>query len=302
MNIQSIKYLSALAKYSHFGKAAKACFVSQPTLSMQIKKLEDTLEVQLLERTNKSVKLTEMGALMAAHARTILLEMDAMKEKALAAKDPYSGKVKIGIIPTVAPYLLPLLIPQLTQTFPKITYHLLEAQTHSLLEALNLGTLDTAILALPVTDTHLITSAFFTEEFLLATPPGHTLSKKKIVKMADLKDEDLLLLDDGHCLREQALTVCHQARAQEMKEFRATSLETLRHMVAAGVGVTLIPQLASRQSDGVAYIPFANPKPSRTLGLVWRKSSGRSLLFNDLAQQIKKIMQNGAGTSKTQSL
>ena len=295
MNIQSIKYLAALAKYSHFGKAAKACFVSQPTLSMQIKKLEDRLEVQLLERTNKSVKLTEIGALMAAHARAILLEMDAMREKAQAAKDPYSGKVKIGIIPTVAPYLLPLLIPKLTQIFPKITYHLLEAQTHSLLEALKLGTLDTAILALPVTDAHLITSAFFTEEFLLATPSGHILSKQKIVKMADLKDEDLLLLDDGHCLREQALTVCHQARAQEMKEFRATSLETLRHMVAAGVGVTLIPKLASRKSDGVAYIPFGNPKPARTLGLVWRKSTGRSLLFNDLAQQIKKIMQNGNG-------
>ncbi len=292
MNIQSIKYLAALEKYSHFGKAAKACFVSQPTLSMQIKKLEDRLGVQLLERTNKSVRLTEIGILMAEHARNILQEMEAMREKAQAAKDPYSGQIKVGIIPTVAPYLLPLIIPKLSKYFPKITFHLYEAQTFQLIEELKKGSIDTAILALPMkNDPHFSSSTFFEEEFLLAVPSNHSWSKLKSIKTSDLANQRLLLLNDGHCLREQALSFCFQTQAVEMENFRATSLETLRHMVAAGVGITLIPKLAYRKGDGMNYIPFSDSKPTRNLGLVWRKSTGRFLLLNDLAKQIKMILQ-----------
>ncbi len=292
MNIQSIKYLVALAKYSHFGKAAKMCFVSQPTLSMQIKKLEDRLGVQLLERTNKSVRLTEIGAQMAERGKNILREMEAMREEAQAAKDPYSGQIKLGIIPTVAPYLLPLAFPKLMHIFPKLSYFLVEGQTHFLLEELNQGKIDAAILALPITDTHLNTAAFFTEEFLLAAPHEHAWSRRKTLKLTELGDQNLLLLNEGHCLRDQALAVCEQISANEMKDFRATSLETLRHMVAAGIGITLMPKLACRKGDGLVYIPFNGAKPSRSLGLVWRKSTSRSLLFNELVGHLKNICLN----------
>lgn len=290
MNLQSIKYLVALAKYSHFGKAARACFVSQPTLSMQVKKLEDRLGVLLLERTNKSVKLTEIGVQMAEHARSILQEIDSMCEKAQTAKDPYSGQIKIGLVSTVAPYILPLLIPKLTEIFPKLTFHLVEAQTKFLVEELARGTLDTAILTLPVLESQFISFAFFEEEFLLAVPAHHVWAKRKTVQTCELVDENLLLLDDGHCLREQALAVCHQMRAKEMEDFRATSLETLRYMIAAGVGMTLMPKLAIRKGDGIVYLPFSDAKPSRSLGLVWRKSTGRAQLLNELANHITTIL------------
>lgn len=291
MNIQSIKYLAALAKYSHFGKAAKMCFVSQPTLSMQIKKLEDRLGVQLLERNNKSVRLTEVGTLIAEHARNILRETEAIKEHAQAAKDPYSGQLKIGVIPTIGPYFLPILFPQLTASFPRLTCYLTELHTYPLLEELKQGHLDVAILAwpLPVEEPQLTGAAFFEEEFFLAVPKGHAWAERKTIPIADLADQNLLLLNEDHCLREQTLAVCQQANAHEMENFRATSLETLRHMVASGVGITLIPKLARRPGDGLAYIPFAGVKPSRTLALVWRKCSHRQQLFQDLTNHIHAL-------------
>lgn len=291
MNIQSIKYLVALAKCSHFGKAAKMCFVSQPTLSMQIKKLEDRLGVKLLERTNKSVRLTEIGKQIAEHAQNILQEIDVIRERAQTAKDPFSGEIKLGIISTVAPYLLPLIFPQLTESFPKLTYFLVEAQTDFLVGELNQGKLDAIIVALPVMENHLTAMPFFTEEFLLAVPSKHPWAKRKSIKTDHLTDQTLLLLNDGHCLRDQALAVCEQMNAKEMKNFRATSLETLRYMAASGVGMTLMPKLACRKDDGLTYLPFSDSQPSRSLGLMWRKSTGRSLLFNKLSQHLQAILQ-----------
>ena len=291
MNLQSIKYLSALAKHRHFGKAAKVCFVSQPTLSMQIKKMEDRLGVQLIERTNKSVSLTPIGIQMAQHAENILKEISAMQESAKSAQNPYQGQVTIGIIPTAAPYLLPRIIFKLKKIFPELTYYLLEKQTEFLLADLHNRQLDAAILALPVRDNHLTAAEFFNEEFLLAVSASHPWANRKTIKETDLHGQDLLLLDEGHCLREQALAVCSKMNAMETKDFRATSLETLRHIIATGAGITLIPKLACQKNDGITYIPFhSKPQPSRSLGLVWRKSSGKGLLFTSIVKHLREIL------------
>lgn len=290
MNIQSIKYLAALAKYCHFGKAAKACFVSQPTLSMQIKKLEDQLGVALLERNNKYVKLTDIGKELANHARCILKETELMREKALAAKDPYSGQLKLGIIPTVAPYLLPLVMPKLSERFPNLIYHLHEAKTDSLIAELKQGNLDAVFLALPINDPQLTARAFFTEDFLLAISACHPWSKHPKISSKQLTDQTVLLLEDGHCLRDQALDFCEHAGASEAQTYHTTSLETLRNMVALGIGITLMPKLACRQNDGLKYLAFSDAKPARSLGIIWRTTTGRTQLFNDLHIQLKMIM------------
>jgi LysR family hydrogen peroxide-inducible transcriptional activator len=288
MNLRDLKYLVALAEHCHFGKAADVCFVSQPTLSMQIKKLEQTLGVKLLERNNKSVLLTDLGREIAERAQTILTQADEMREFAKLAKDPYSGEIKIGIIPTLAPYLLPHIIPTLTQHFPKLSFYLLEEQTSVLVEKLKHGKIDAAILAFPQENFSNMT--LFTEEFFLAVPSVNALAKRKLLKLDDLEHKSLLLLEEGHCLREQALALCSSVHASETESFRATSLETLRHMIAAGVGMTLIPALACVPTRGVTYIPFAGQKPQRTMGLFWRGSSVKEKLLLEMASIIKKIL------------
>ncbi len=290
MNLRDLTYLVALAEHRHFGKAAETCFVSQPALSMQIKKLERYLGVQLLERTNKSVLLTEIGIVLAEKARQILTQVDELKETAKLAKDPYSGDLRIGIIPTLAPYLLPYIMQPLSSAFPKLTLYLVEEQTAAIVKQLKEGKLDTIILALPILEDGFVTSPLFEEEFMLAVSGHHPFSKRKKIRQADLANENLLLLEDGHCLREQALALCQAANAFESKSFRATSLETLRHMVASGSGMTLIPQLACKTNDGITYLPFNQPKPSRVIGILWRISSAKEKLLNDIADKIKKIM------------
>ena len=290
MNIRDLKYLVALIDHRHFGKAAEACFVSQPALSMQIKKLEQHLGVQLLERTNKSVMLTAIGAELGEHARQVLGQVDNMRDIARQAVDPYCGELKLGIFPTLAPYLLPHIAPLLAKQFPRLSLYLLEEQTGSLLQKLTHGKIDAAILALPMTENGLQSLSLFTEDFLLAVPNRHALAKKKSIQQDDLAGEQLLLLEDGHCLREQALSFCYRLQAKEHQSFRATSLETLRHMVAAGVGMTLIPQLACKKNDGIVYIPFRGMAPKREIGIVWRNSSARQQLLHDIATQIKKVM------------
>ncbi|EKD72964.1 MAG: LysR protein, partial [uncultured bacterium] len=244
MNTRDLKYLIALSDHHHFGKAAEACFISQPALSMQIKKLEETLGVKLLERTNKSVLLTDIGVTITERARQILNHVEEMRDVAKLAKDPYRGELKIGIIPTLSPYLLPLIIPSLAKKFPKIYFYLVEEKTAALIEKLKIGKLDVAILSLPVMESGFSSSLLFEEEFLLAVPSAHPLAKRKIIRQDDLDKQNVLLLEEGHCMREQTLALCHKMHAAETQDFRATSLETLRHMVAAGNGVTLMPKLA----------------------------------------------------------
>ena len=290
MNIKDLKYLVALADLGHFDHAAAACFVSQPALSMQIKKLEETLGVKLLERTNKSVMLTESGVIIAERARLILSQVEEVREIARSAQDPFSGEFRLGIIPTLAPYLLPVVMPQLSAMYPKLSFYLIEEQTAPLVEKLKQGKLHAAILALPVFETSFDSRVLFEEEFQLAVPRHHALAKLKKIKQLDLVDMNLLLLEEGHCMRDQALALCSTMQAQESQNFRATSLETLRHMVGAGVGITLMPKLACITSDTVSYIPFSQPKPTRTVGMFWRATTAKRALLEDMVKKLKAVI------------
>lgn len=290
MNIRELKYLVALSEQRHFGKAAEVCFVSQPALSMQIKKLENYLGVQLIERTNKSVLLTDIGEAIAERSRNILNQILELHDTAKLFKDHHRGELKMGIIPTLAPYLLPNIIPTLTKSFSKLTLYLAEEQTGCLIEKLRQGKLDTIILAPPVDAPEFKTSRLFQEEFMLAAPKNHPLAKRKKVSQSELTNIKLLLLEDGHGMWEDSFDFYQMNKTPDFNNFRATSLETLRHMVATGVGVTLIPKLACKPNNCIAYVPFTTPKPLRTVGMVWRASTAKKNLLEDIGMIIKKIM------------
>ena len=290
MNLRDLNYLVVLAEQGHFGKAAAKCFISQPTLSMQIKKLEQELGIALLERGSKSVLLTEVGVKVVEHARQILQQAGQLREVAALARDPEAAELRVGIIPTLAPYFLPQVIYPIIQTFPRLKLYLFEEQTAHLTTRLAQGTLDAAIVALPVIAPEYSAQHLFDEVFRLAVPFGHPLGKRKIIKPGDLANEKLLLLEEGHCLRDQALALCAQANALESRSFQGTSLETLRHMVAAGMGVTLMPELACTSSEQISYVAFAPPKPQRAIGMLWRTSSVKIQLLTAVSGLIKQIM------------
>jgi LysR family hydrogen peroxide-inducible transcriptional activator len=280
MNLRDLRYFVALADTRHFGKAAERSFVSQPTLSAQIKKLETYLGVQLIERQPRKVTLTEMGAKILPVARRILQESDEIVSMARNEHDPLSGKLKLALIPTIGPYLLPLVARKLRKQLPRLKLMLYEHQTQPLLEKLRAGDLDLGILALPVPLDGLEARPLYDESFTLAVPTHNPLAKRANVKIDDLHGETLLLLEDGHCLRDQALDVCSRIDVKESEDYRATSLETLRQMVAAGLGITLLPELATRgpfgSGHGITVKQFARPVPSRSVGAVWRKSTARA--------------------------
>jgi LysR family hydrogen peroxide-inducible transcriptional activator len=277
MNLRDLRYLVALAEHKHFGRAAEASFVSQPTLSTQIKKLEEELDVSLVERTPRKVLLTEVGKEIAQRAREVLNEVEQIRAIARRTRDPESGTIRLGIFPTLGPYLLPHVIPRIRERFPRLELLLVEEKTEVVLRQLREGRLDAGILALPIHDDQLHTEFLFEEQFLLAVPENHELARRTTLKLGDLADESLLLLEEGHCLRDQALDVCQLAGAIEKVGFRATSLETLRQMVAANVGITLLPSLSVQppiaQSDNVHLLPFRGQAPSRRIAMAWRKSS-----------------------------
>lgn len=293
MNLRDLSYLVALAEYRHFGRAAEASFVSQPTLSTQIRKLEDELGVALVERTPRKVLLTETGREIARRARGVLSQVDEIKSIAQRTRDPESGTIRLGIFPTLGPYLLPHVVPRLRTRFPRLELLLREEKTEQVLHMLREGTLDAGILALPVHDESLHTEFLFEEPFVLAVPSGHELATRSSLRMEDLSQQNLLLLEDGHCLRDQALEVCHLAGAGEKSGFRATSLETLRQMVSANVGITLLPALAVKppvaQSANVSLIEFEAPAPSRRIAMLWRKSSAMTPFFEALAAIIRDV-------------
>lgn len=292
MNIRDLEYLVAVAELKHFGKAAEVCYVSQPALSMQIKKLEENLGVKLLERTNKSVILTDCGSLIAERAREILNQVEELRQIAKSAIDPYCGELRIGIIPTLAPYLLPLIMPTLIAVYPKLKLYLIEGQTAALVEMLKQGKLHASFLASNIVDAGLEQTPLFEEEFELAFPSSHPLKSKKIIHPEDIPDLKLLLLDEGHCLRDQALSFCQQTHMNEVQNFRATSLETLRQMVAAGSGITLMPKLACVASEQISYRAFAKSKPVRIISLYRRAASSKQILLASIAEQIKKLMKS----------
>ena len=290
MNLRDLRYLIALADLRHFGKAAEACFVSQPTLSTQIRKLEDELGVALVERAPRKVMLTAAGQDVVQRARRIVAEVEQMKESARRSQDPGSGTLRLGVFPTLGPYLLPHVVPGLRERFPELELLLVEEKSDALLQRLREGKLDAILLALPLHDDQLHAEPLFEERFVFAAPKQHPLAGNDVLSMAQLSDETLLLLEDGHCLREQALDVCRLSGAQEKSGFRATSLETLRQMVAAGVGVTLLPALSVHepiaQSPNIRLVPFRDPPPSRQIALVWRKSSALDGFLQQLAEVI----------------
>jgi LysR family hydrogen peroxide-inducible transcriptional activator len=274
MTVRQLRYFDALAHHSHFGRAATACAISQPALSMQIKELEETLGAVLMERGARQVRLTKFGEEAALRVRDILLLVDELGEFARASRDRLSGRLRIGMIPTIAPYLLPILMENLTRTHPEVDIYVREALTSKLIQELAEGRLDTAIVALPISEPSVTEVALFAENFLLVRPREDTGKPVPSSKM--LREMRLLLLEEGHCFRDQALSFCNMKSSLPRDMLDASSLSTLVQMVSAGMGVTLIPEMAmavEARSASVSVARFKNPQPSRTIGMIWRKKS-----------------------------
>ena len=290
IKLKDLRYLVALADTRHFGRAAEKCFVSQPTLSAQLKKLEDYLGVQLIERQPKNVSLTEAGEQIVSRARRMLEASEEVVTLARAHRDPLAGRLRVALLPTIGPYLLPRVSQPIRKGLPRLELRLYEYQTEQILARLESGDIDLGILALPIYVDGFETRELFSEPFVVAMPDQHRLSKRDHVKVDELNGETLLLLEDGHCLRDQALEVCSRVDLHEKQDFRATSLETLRQMVATGAGITLLPELASRgaygNAKGVTIRPFARPAPSRVVGGVWRKTSARRVAIDAMCKII----------------
>lgn len=293
MNLRALQYLVTLADLRHFSKAAERCHVSQPTLSTQIRKLEEELDVQLVERSPRRVMLTEVGEEVVERARALLAEAGAIKDIARRSRDPHSGTLRLGIFPTLAPYYLPHVIPQIRRRFPRLTLRLFEEKTADVITMLVQGRLDAGLLALPVDVDQLVARPLFEEPFVLALHEQHALASRPSISMGELRDQELLLLEDGHCLRDQALEVCRLVGAHEKLDFHATSMETLRQMVAAGTGITLMPVLAIKppvaHTDNLVTRPFSEAPPTRRIALVWRKSSALAGFLEELAEVLEAL-------------
>ncbi len=289
--VRQLEYAVAVAEQKSFRRAATACGVSQPALSTQIAQLERDLGAQLFERDRRHVLITAVGEEVVARARVALGALDALVDGVTSTREPLSGRLRLGVIPTVAPYLLPRVLPAVRARHPRLRLVLREDQTARLLVELDAGRLDACLLATPVPG-DLATAELFHEDFVLAAPTGHALLARKRRREADLAGETVLLLEDGHCLRDQALSVCQPAGAREATELRGTSLATLVQMVAGGLGMTLLPETAASvlvagARSGVGLGRFVDP-PGRTIGLVWRMSSARGREFRVLADLITK--------------
>ena len=306
VTLRQLRYFNALARHGHFGRAAEACAISQPALSMQIKDLEDTLGGVLLERSPRQVALTKFGEEAAQRVRDILRLVDELGDFARASRDRLVGRLRIGMIPTIAPYLLPKVIANLTRMHPELDIHVRETLTPKLIEELADGRLDTAIVALPVSEPSLVEVALFSEHFLLVRPGEHEGTPAPSSKT--LRAMRLLLLEEGHCFRDQALSFCNMQSTPPREVLDASSLSTLVQMVSAGIGVTLIPEMAvavETRSASVSVTRFKNPQPSRTIGMVWRKTSplARQLLqFSEVvrlaADALRKQRSPGAASRK----
>ncbi len=290
IKLKDLRYLVAVADCRHFGRAAERCFVSQPTLSAQLKKLEDYLGVQLIERQPNNVSLTDAGEQIVSRARRILEASEEVVTLARSHRDPLAGRLRVALLPTIGPYLLPRISQVVRKTLPRLELQLYEYQTAQMLEKLQSGDIDVGVLALPVDLDGLEARELYKEPFVVAVPDQHKLAKRDNVRADDLKEETVLLLEDGHCLRDQALEVCSRIGVREKQDFRATSLETLRQMVATGAGLTLLPELASRgaygNAKGVTIRPFAKPAPVRHVGAIWRKTTARGPAIDALCDLI----------------
>ena len=293
LTLRQLRYFDALAEQGHFGRAADLCAISQPALSMQIREMEESLGLPLVERGARAVRLTGFGIEVAARARAILRAVDELGDLARAAQDRLVGRLRIGVIPTVAPYLLPRIIGQLSARYDGLELHLRETVTPKLMEELSDGRLDTAIVALPVSEPGLQETALFSEHFVLVRPADD--ADKPVPSPDALREMRLLLLEEGHCFRDQALSFCNLASAAPRELLDGSSLSTLVQMVGAGIGVTLIPEMAAEvesRSARVSLARFGDPQPGRTIGMIWRRGSPLASQLAQIAAVVRQAAQD----------
>ena len=294
MTLTELRYIVAVARERHFGHAAQACFVSQPTLSVAVKKLEEELGVTLFERGPGEVTVTPAGQRIVEQAQRVLEEASRIKDLAAAGRDPLAGPLGLGAIYTIGPYLLPKLIPILRRSAPAMQLHIQENFTHRLADSLKSGEVDVIVIALPFDEPGVETRAVYDEPFMVAIPKGHAWEGRKRITSEELTKESLLLLGEGHCFRDQVLEFCHTLRARDRSPLARTveggSLETIRQMVAGGVGVTVLPSTSVNANSGandlIRILPFARPVPSRRVGLAWRRSFPRPEAIEALRKAI----------------
>ena len=296
LTLKQLRYFEALARHGHFGRAADACAISQPELSMQIRELEETLGTTLFERAARQVRLTSFGEEFAIRARETLRSVEELEDLARASRDRLIGRLRIGVIPTIAPYLLPAIISDLTRVHEGLDIHVRETMTSRLVQELLEGRLDTAIVALPVSEPTLSEVALFTENFVLVRPGGD--AGKPVPDQEMLRHMRLLLLEEGHCFRDQALSFCNLQSTRPRELLDGSSLSTLVQMVSAGIGVTLIPEMAvplETRSSSVSIARFKPPRPSRTIGMIWRKTSPLAKQLSQIAGVVRQAAVETAG-------
>lgn len=296
ITLRQLRYLQALAQHRHFGRAAEACSVTQPALSMQVRELEKMLGVELVERRPNEVTFTDLGAEVARRAERLLAEARDLEDFARHRARLLSGRLQLGIIPSLAPYVLPRILPILHKRHPELRIDLRETQTRALVDELNHGKLDAVMLALPAGGPEIETMALFDDPFMLAVPAADPRSERLRVSASDIDSERLILLEEGHCLRDQALSYCAGARGDASMGLGATSLATVMQMVANGYGVTLVPRVAvdvEVRDHRVKLLRFKEPAPGRTIGLAWRKTSPRKVDFVALGHVVTEAVADG---------
>ncbi|WP_051378239.1 LysR substrate-binding domain-containing protein [Derxia gummosa] len=302
MTLTELKYIVAVARERHFGRAAEACFVSQPTLSVAVKKLEDELNVLIFERGNNEVTLTAVGERIVEQARQVLDQTATIKEIARQGRDPLAGPLRLGMIYTIAPYLLPALVRRIIETVPQMPLLLQENFTVRLIEQLKQNEIDAAIMALPLPDTSLATESLYDEPFIVALPREHAWSHRKTVTAAELKNETMLMLGAGHCFRDQVIGICPESTHLNsggdgiQRSFEGSSLETIRHMVASGLGITVLPQTSlalNGQDPLIRYVPFEAPVPDRRVVIAWRKSFTRPQAIQAVSEAVRGVIRDG---------
>jgi LysR family hydrogen peroxide-inducible transcriptional activator len=289
LTLKQLRYFEALAKHGHFGRAADVCAISQPALSVQIKDLEQSLGARLFERDTRHVRLTAFGEQFGGRVRDILRAVDELGSLARASAGGLAGRLRIGVIPTIAPYLLPELIRAMGQAHPDVEVHVRETMTEKLLDELGSGTIDTAILALPIDDPGLVEVPLFDEALMLVRPASE--AGTPVPNRDSLRDMRLLMLEEGHCFREQALSFCDMRGVRQREGLDGSSLSTLVQMVGAGIGITLIPEMAvgvETKAAPVCVGRFAAPEPVRTVGMIWRKTNPLDAQFREVAQIVKQ--------------
>ena len=301
MTLTELRYIVAVSQKNHFGKAAQACFVSQPTLSIAIKKLEEELGVRLFERSSKNeIRITEIGQQVIDQAYVVLQQAQILNEIAQQGKDPLSGQFKLGVIYTIGPYLLPSLIPKLSENAPDLKLIIEENFTASLLQSLKQGALDAIIISYPFEEPGIETEALYEEPFIIALPKNHEWRNRETIPTEDLASQDLMLLGSGHCFRDQVVKACPNCmsgNSELTRTFEGSSLETIRHMVAAGTGITVLPRtsiFSSQQNEAMIDIkPFKSPSPSRVVALAWRKHYPRQEAIDTIRETIQACPLNG---------